>query len=48
MTGKAGCGRVAIPSRLHYRSSRLQGPIISLKWAALNENLLDSELFGHE
>ncbi|EPH0093461.1 phage shock protein operon transcriptional activator, partial [Pluralibacter gergoviae] len=35
-------------NRLHFLSSRWQGPFISLNCAALNENLLDSELFGHE
>jgi psp operon transcriptional activator len=37
-----------IANRLHYLSSRWQGPFISLNCAALNENLLDTELFGHE
>lgn len=48
VTGERGTGKELIASRLHYLSDRWQGPFISLNCAALNENLLDSELFGHE
>ncbi|WP_454843542.1 phage shock protein operon transcriptional activator [Rahnella aceris] len=48
VTGERGSGKELIAHRLHYLSLRWQGPFISLNCAALNENLLDSELFGHE
>lgn len=48
VTGERGSGKELIAHRLHYLSPRWQGPFITLNCAALNENLLDSELFGHE
>ncbi len=48
VVGERGTGKELIASRLHYLSDRWQGLFVSLNCAALNENLLDSELFGHE
>lgn len=46
--GERGTGKELASSRLHYLSSRWQGPFVPLNCAALAGSLLDSELFGHE
>ncbi|CAA2929091.1 Psp operon transcriptional activator [Arsenophonus endosymbiont of Bemisia tabaci Q2] len=48
VTGERGTGKELIASRLHYLSPRWQESFVSLNCSALNENLLDSELFDHE
>ncbi len=46
--GERGSGKELIASRLHYLSSRWEQPFVSMNCAALSNELVDSELFGHE
>ena len=48
LVGERGTGKELLASRLHYRSSRWDSVFLQMNCAAISDDLLESELFGHE
>ncbi|WP_350344530.1 sigma-54 dependent transcriptional regulator [Proteinivorax tanatarense] len=48
ITGESGTGKEVLANAIHYNSARQDMPFIKVNCGAIPENLIESELFGHE
>jgi len=48
LEGESGAGKEMMAQAIHHASARASGPFVAVNCGAINHNLVESELFGHE